>query len=504
MTRVRVPVVGNFLTRNSTYLVDNTDKDQHFINCYPESVYNPETQQKRLYVKNRPGTKFYATSTGISPPQNTSGGLTYWEATNKLYAASGYTLYAQSGSVLNGINTDSSSSNTRSGFAAYKEGTVDKLFFCNGTNAYIINTSNTVVDVTDADFPSPHIPTPVVMDGYVFIATSKHIYNSKLEDASSWDPTNFITPEQYTDSIVTIARQLNQIVAFGTKSIEFFYNAGNATGSPLKRTDQAVLQVGAYDWQSIASAENLIMFVARNNSGNLTIGALENMRLTTVSTEPIERRLNEYMIRQSDLNANHTINMYGNFIHADGHMFYVLYIKQDRAGGSPKTYTDTFVYDVTEKLWSEWELDPIRTCEKNGVTYLQKSDYVTIYQMNSMYMKDDITPVPGAGDPTSTPITMTVQTALMDLGSSVRKFLSKLYIVGDWSKNESNTTTPLEVSWSDDDYTTWSTSRTIQLGIRSYLTQLGAFRRRAFKLVSTLVAPVRIEFLELEVDEGEN
>ena len=42
---LRVPLVGTFLNRNGS-----VNTDQRFINCYPESVKAPISDQKKIYL----------------------------------------------------------------------------------------------------------------------------------------------------------------------------------------------------------------------------------------------------------------------------------------------------------------------------------------------------------------------------------------------------------------------------------------------------------------------
>jgi len=102
-------------------------------------------------------------------------------------------------------------------------------------------------EITSADFPTPHCPFPVFMDGYLFVAKSgtQDIYNSNLDDPALWTAGDYISAEMYPDKIVALSKNNNYIYALGSNSIEYFYDAAVATGSPLGRHDSAVQQFGA-------------------------------------------------------------------------------------------------------------------------------------------------------------------------------------------------------------------------------------------------------------------
>jgi hypothetical protein len=87
----------------------------------------------------------------------------------------------------------------------------------------------------------------------------------------------------------------------------------------------------------------------------------------------------------------------------------------------------------------------------------------------------------------------------LDFDSHNRKFVSNLKVIGD----RYDTQNALGVSWSDDDYQTWSTNHVVDLTDDfPYLGRLGAFRRRAWRVTHTHNMPLRVESLELLLDLG--
>lgn len=105
---------------------------------------------------------------------------------------------------------------------------------------------------------------------------------------------------------------------------------------------------------------------------------------------------------------------------------------------------------------------------------------------------------PAVTEDDSVHIDVQVRTPKADAGSKRTKFLSRLEAVADKVSGD------LLARYSDDDYTTFSKYRTIDLSKkRPRLTRLGSFSRRAFDFRHTDSTKLRIEAIELDVTQGE-
>lgn len=472
MTKIRIPLVGSVTARSA-----DIDKDQHFINCYPASTTNPETEEKRLFVKKRAGSIFQFES---GDPQATGRGLFYWHQTGYFYAVCGDTLfYANDTTPPTSLITGLDTQEDRCGFTDYQATDVG-LFFCDGASGWVIDSSNVVTAITDVDFPTRHLPSPVYMDGYLFLlGVDGHLYNSDLQDPTAWTADNFLTPEMYPDKAIFLSRQVNQIVAVGSQSTEFFYDAANATGSPLARTPQATLQTGSYYLNSVTSTDGLLMFVASSRAGGHFIAAVESLKMRSVSDDPINRILQEYKNTLGD-----ETDFSAAFVRADGHFFYVLNIRNV----TTKEVLRTLVYDVVQKLWHEWSgIDVFLSTDRLGEAFYQDRLDGSVFKLSATAYNDD-----GVAFP------LTILTNKYDAGGYERKFCRKVYLVGDYYSTDNN----VNISWSDDDYQTYSTARTVNLKNRPIITQCGAFRRRSWKIEQENSMPLRLEFIEVDVEAG--
>ena len=348
-------------------------------------------------------------------------------------------------------------------------------------------------------FPSPHVPTPVFMDGYIFLPEedSIDIYNSGVFSNFSWSPLDFISAENFPDKVVALARQANFVVAFGSNSTELLYDAANEEGSPLLRNENFVLQVGLLQKEVIFQTEKYLMWMAKSPVGRLSIWTLNGYEAREVSTEVIERAISE----------DSTIYDFKGFgIRIKGHILFVI-----NAYNFDGVCLRTFVYDLEEELWHEWQYnnngfpsfyavasygtgDP----QIYGISYKESSGGI-VYIYTPTIPNDLI-----FSDPDIVNITTSLEIRLspQDFGNSKRKFFHRAELVCDNSLGTFN------ISWILPDGT-YTTPRSLaENGTeRKFITQCGSDRRRYWKLnivPSTSGTPFRGEALEIVYTQGEN
>jgi hypothetical protein len=91
-----------------------------------------------------------------------------------------------------------------------------------------------------------------------------------------------------------------------------------------------------------------------------------------------------------------------------------------------------------------------------------------------------------------------IQTAPIDRETQHRKTCKRIEIYGD----ETSSSSSVVVKYSDDNYRTYSTARTVDMQYRSWLTNLGNYRRRAWQFSHSSNTPLRLEGFEEEYQEG--
>lgn len=149
----------------------------------------------------------------------------------------------------------------------------------------------------------------VVMDGYIFISigpdnaglagTGQRIYNSVIGVPT--DPfsttTDFIDAEMDPDaSIRRLAKHKNHLVAFGSRSTEFFYNAAVEIGSPLKRQANYAKNLGIYASSYVAAANDTIYFLGAFNGAFQGLYKLEDFGFQKVSDAYFDAWFNDNVV----------------------------------------------------------------------------------------------------------------------------------------------------------------------------------------------------------------
>ena len=497
---VRLPVVGTYNSRTigattlnsasgivgigvvGTMIVGSTsssNRDQKYINAIPEKITNPLTGKDTFYCYKRPG--FASHSTPASGSNGTA--IRVWTGQgngDKVISAFGLTnstIYDGTSSI--GTITGVVTSITETLLA----GTANLVIAVDNNKGYYYPTGGAMTEITDVDYPGNASRTTTGafahLDGYTFIMdTTGRIYNSDLNSISAWSADSYINSDMYPDKGVGLARYKDMIVGFGRESIEFFRDVGGATKvTPLARVNEAFIKIGAMGPEAITELEDTIAWVSSSNIGSISVYVLDGYKAKKISTETIDSQLN--------LRGSATI-----------------YLSSAKLFGKTLIFVQlpgqTFVYSMEDDMWHEWS-GQVRYWHKFAANTAATPVVYSITRDDTSGKVFKLNPVSPVFTDNGNTYTMTVQTSKFDMDKERRKFLSKLAIIGDISTSSST----FNVSWSDDDYVTFSTARTLDISNnRNYLTNCGSFRRRAFKLTNSSAYPVRLEALELEVSEG--
>jgi hypothetical protein len=488
---VRAPVVGSYYKRDSSA---SSSLDQLFINCAFRKQTNPATQKDTIITSKRLGFSSYQVTTGTTaaidsiyyPVFDYTAPIVLWDggsdALLKVRDTTSATFSGYGSGVCSRLTPCWNTSPTLQAVAVWNVssgGVRSAQYYVNGVG---------VSSIVDADFPSSSMcGNFAFMDGYLFIMTEDgFIYNSDLNDLSSWDSTNFLSAGFHSDEGTTLARYKNTIVAFGRSTTEFFENVGNATGSPLQRILDRSFNVGLY----------------KDDTATTTTSPTSSCRRVLEAFDTV------YWISGSFGDRTHqsifTLDNFSPVELAGPDIKSVFaYDSPDKIigafhyAGEPvlmiKTVSGAYYACFTNlKMWSKWVFGT-----GTPVALVGGANQTVFADMGVTQVKMTFNAQTSASYLDNTnPYTMTIQTSRIDLETEKRKRLHKLAIIGNTTRSTSTT----NISWSDDDYVTFNSPRALNLAdARPYLTNGGAFRRRAFKLTNASNAPFEVEALELDV-----
>ena len=394
----------------------------------------------------------------------------------------------------------------------------------NNAGYWIINSNDeVVVQIIDGSFPGQAgnaaeqlIAGGAFLDGRCYIATeSATIYSSGASPAD-WDSLDTISAEREADRAIFIDKHLDHIVLFGSRTIEFFYNAGNPAGqSPLSKRQDISHNVGMLQGDASWREGDNIYFVGVYPSGPLQVLRLSQFKLESISTPEIESYISNARLVED-------ANLFSSGFSSGKRTFYILTFYRLLSG--VVTPSITLVFDGIS--WGIWDTDvegldkfpllgwTIRSgsAARSGEGIMFNGDLVTIrddfiptetvlasayfesvgateYIQDGYYVSSG-----GAG----VNVVMTVRTGPFDGDTNYWKFGHTLEVVGD---ETAGAVTAL-VKWADGNSVTFNAGRTVNLDKKEKITRLGRFKRRNHEVVIDIDEQYRIEALEMQLTEG--
>jgi hypothetical protein len=333
-------------------------------------------------------------------------------------------------------------------------------------------------------FPTgPFVPGAVFLDSTMYLATKAgRIYGSYLGDPTAWDALNFISAESEPDNLVGIAKHLNYILGFGEWSTDFFYDAGNAVGSPLSVAQSYKSEIGCANGDSIVQFEQTVAWIGKSKATGTAVYMMDGVSPIKISTPYIERMLGNSTL--ADIKAY--------AFKFNGHMFYVLTLHD---------LNMTVVFDVNEKQWYQWTMWATDSSGNYGEQYFRPSFYAGFG--TGYYLLDDDNGILYTLSDTQytdsgAPIYYRCVTDIIDSGTTKRKFYGRVEIIGD------KIPATMMIRHTSDDYKTWSSYRAVDLSkTRSQINQTGASRRRAWEFLCTDPVALRLDAAEVDFEIGE-
>jgi hypothetical protein len=316
---MRTPILG------SSYVARSVNAaDARMVNLFPEIV--PEGGKEPAFLQRAPGLKLLST-VGVGPIR----GLWAFSSDDGIgFVVSGTQLYkinnAYAATLIGYVSGTGPVSMADNG---------TQLFIACAGPSYIYNNSTGIFgQITDPDFPGA--VTVAYVDGYFVFnqPNSQLMWVTELLDGTSIDPLNFASAEGSPDGLVAIAGNFREVWAFGTNSIEVWYNnAGLAF--PFERIQGAFNELGLAAPYSVAKMDNGLFWLGRDRRGQGIVYKANGYTGQRISTHAVEWQIQQY----TDMS-----DAIGYTYQQDGHSFYVLIFP---------TADTTWVYDLATQAWHE-------------------------------------------------------------------------------------------------------------------------------------------------------
>lgn len=451
-----IPLVGN-LTGRSLAPLSNTTKDQRFENCIYEIVQNPLTGGRSSYLHKRPG--FTSSVLADSGYTGTPGAIS-WSgyaaaASNTFFA---YTIAGGTNRVqvwgIGGtqLGADITTSNGCSSLNETMISNVANMVaICLSSatsglsHAHFFPEGGAWTEITDVQYPSKQTPAlktvgrPVFLDGYMFIMDEFGvIWNSDLNSLANWTASSFIASQRKPDKGAGLASYKGIIASFGTAGVEFFHNAGNATGSPLSPVPNAISNVGSYSnyannggIQTIFPFDDTVYFIGQEGRvGGRRIYRLNGYQAEAISNGVVDRILSDPTNASAGILGG--LNIFG----MNNIFFYLNSATEFLAYCIP---TGQWWYPVfgNSVIPSAFIGAGLQT--QSMTTFSNRNRYTYSTNTTSNFQDD------------ASAYSLKVQTAGMDFNTDDRKFVSDIWLDAD---TQASGTALLEAS--DDDYATWT------------------------------------------------
>lgn len=423
---------------------------QDTVNWIPELAEQPGTRTVSK-LRGAPGLRDYL-SLGEGMAHALRGAR---EVEGRLFVVAGTTLYEV---MANGTQV-SRGTIPGVGLVSMTHNQVtngNQVVVANGSAGYVWNTaSSTFTKITDEGFPGA--VTVDFIDGYVVFVEPFGRYwgHSNLANATDFNTLDRYQAERNPDKIVAARVNQNEVVVFGVKTIQFFTNTGQNTGTFQDKG--IVIDVGCASRNSIQSIDNTLIWLGSDG----IVYRLNGYQAVPISTRVLEKAIS----------GRNWANSLSYTFEDAGHKIYYL------------TFPDgeTFGYDVVTQLWTRRESYGLKRWRLNTLTRWQRKWIGGDFQSGQLYQLDwDY--FAEAGEPL-----VAMRTSPVLHADQKRLFLSGAELLFDTGHGH----TPdhaVMVDYSDDGARNWSNTRTRDLGAtgeyrkRVKLNRLGSARNRVWRI----------------------
>ncbi|WP_299077185.1 packaged DNA stabilization protein [uncultured Paraglaciecola sp.] len=460
MSIVNIPLIGPTYTNRS--LPVNAQVTRGFY-----ATVNLDVGGERLSFQPFPGLKPFATGVGASRGAGTLNGVLYEVMGGSLYKISSNGSATSLGSI-EGV-----------GRCKLEEAT-NNLVITTGVGRPYSYDGSTLTQGTDIDLPSANTVT-YINRRVVYDSSNGDVAFSDLSNPLSVNSANVIIAEAKQDDMVAVYAYKQQLLAFGTESIQPMYNSG--TGNPpYAFILNATQEVGLAAAHSVSSNNKFLYFLGSDN----TIYQMAGLSLRSIGNPAIGQAIAGY---------SSVSDAFGLCFTLDNTNFYMI---------SFTNGDETWLYNEDAGIWTNLSFGT------DGSQHLIASynrvygkDLVTDRRNGNVYELDFDTHTDN-GDI----IQRRRDTASID-GATFGKagadiFMNSLLLEIEPGTSLVTSESQIIMQYSDDNGRSWSAERWRPIGAQGEYRHeiewfgLGTFKRRMFRF--TMTDPIKWVLIKLSAD----
>lgn len=507
----RWPLISRLQVRSTSAVLPLT-KDARLVNGFAE--FDPEDNAYWIYK--RPGLSQVFAPTGTSPvgvgiDSGSNNNDAYFiinsSGTDRLYSVAG----APGGAA--GVAISAIANPPQYWFQVLNDAN-NTVVFSSGINGVGTWQWNSVTGLTRIDtianYPANNNPGFAYLNGTLYVMSGNSIFGSaNLDSALTWSALNVIKASSQADGGVALTKHLSYVVALKQNTTQVFYDTGTGSpGSTLAPVPDAQIPLGCLNPYSVRHIDDNLFWLSSNESTSPQVVQMENLTPRVVSTPAVEKILSNVAWNSSGSFGGGNSVFSWTLKHA-GHRFYGITVPtSQQAVSGPPSNQITLVYDIDQKLWYIWtdfqgnywpivgmSFIPINTLSGFLVSGANQGFHVALHRNGNLYILDLANFVP---TDFGNVFPVEIYTPNFDAGTTRKKFLHSMFFVAD------RVNTKLLARFSDDDYTTWSNFREIDLSRKKpMMVKCGTFDyRRAYHFRHQAPTQFRIKAVELQMDIG--
>lgn len=381
--------------------------------------------------------------------------------------------------------------------------TTTQVYASNGSEGAYKSGGGAFAKIADVNYPALTINGSAFLNGYLYVLDPNgSVWGTPNQnDFSVWSSTNVVNAWGTNGAAVAIRRYLNEVLVFKTYTVEVFYDAGNnGIGSPLLPVQQINIKWGCVNPNTIVTIDDDMFWVGNSESGLNTVIRMNQFNPQPIGTQQINRLISVNGQSENVLGAQaaFSCNMGGNKLYCLSYVqnmngiTSLLILAYNLGTGEWSTFNTGL---VTNNISPQSPIFPLASAN-NSISDFEE----VLFNDGEVFTIDDAATIDTRTSSEKYGISLRLRTDNFEAGTALRKMVSGLRI-----KADQKSASALRIRWSDDDYQTWSSWRSIDLTkpVPSLPGLQGTFSKRAYELEYAGADPTRFSRLELLIALGD-